>query len=163
MSFKPQAGRPLILGVDPGLNGALAWYNFKTKKLVSVVDAPILNSVPKDIDDLKMWELVGMNAEQTAFAVIEQVGAAPNDAKGAIFTFGERFRAIKTITTIHQIPQFFVRPSVWKPLVGLSGDKSESRVMASAKFPGFADSFKRAKDDGRAEAALLAAFGERML
>jgi crossover junction endodeoxyribonuclease RuvC len=38
----------------------------------------------------------------------------------------------------------------------LSADKGESRRRATQLFPDYADQWTRVKDDGRAEAALLA-------
>ena len=58
------------------------------------------------------------------------------------------------------IPCTLVTPGVWKRHHGLiGGDKSESRAKAIALWPGHADLFKRRKDDGRAEAALVAVYG----
>ena len=44
--------------------------------------------------------------------------------------------------------------------MGLRGKpKAASRGMATELFPDFADQFRRVKDDGRAEAALIARYG----
>ena len=53
-----------------------------------------------------------------------------------------------------------VRPMAWKKMMGLfKKPKAASRGMASELFPEFADQFRRVKDDGRAEAALIARYG----
>ena len=53
-----------------------------------------------------------------------------------------------------------VRPDAWKLAMGLRGKpKSASRGMATELLPSFADQFRRVKDDGRAEAALIARYG----
>jgi hypothetical protein len=41
----------------------------------------------------------------------------------------------------------------------LSTDKNASRALASQFFPDCSDQWKRVKDDGRAEAALIAHYG----
>jgi len=52
-----------------------------------------------------------------------------------------------------------VTPSTWKRWFKLSRDKEESRAKAIQLFPQRAELFKRRKDDGRAEAALIALYG----
>ncbi|MEF9603307.1 hypothetical protein O4J55_13490 [Paracoccus sp. PXZ] len=54
-----------------------------------------------------------------------------------------------------------VRPTTWKPALGLTADKRESLAMARELFPGAADMLSRAKDDGRAEALLLTEYHRR--
>lgn len=54
------------------------------------------------------------------------------------------------------IPVREITPSDWKAKLGLSSVKAASREKATMYFPDNADQWKRAKDDGRAEAALLA-------
>ncbi len=54
----------------------------------------------------------------------------------------------------------FITPQKWKKLVGLKGsDKGQSRALAAKLLPDYASEFKRVKDDGVAEAALLAYSG----
>lgn len=52
-----------------------------------------------------------------------------------------------------------VRPTVWKRALGLGKDKEASRLKAMQLFPS-AD-LRRKKDQGRAEALLLAVYGFR--
>ena len=49
-----------------------------------------------------------------------------------------------------------VRPAIWKKGAGIGKDKGSARKAAQERFPDAADLFARVKDDGRAEAALLA-------
>jgi hypothetical protein len=51
-----------------------------------------------------------------------------------------------------------VRPSVWKPKVGVTSDKQTSLALARALFPMAADQLKRQKDHNRAEALLIAEY-----
>jgi hypothetical protein len=54
-----------------------------------------------------------------------------------------------------------VDPSAWKKTMHLSTDKNASRALASQYFPDAADQWSRVRDDGRAEAALIAYYGAR--
>jgi hypothetical protein len=44
----------------------------------------------------------------------------------------------------------------------LTSDKDNSRVKAMELFPALTDDLARVKDDGRAEAVLLAEYGRRL-
>jgi crossover junction endodeoxyribonuclease RuvC len=59
---------------------------------------------------------------------------------------------------IYQIPHQLVTAAKWKKYFNLSQDKGISRRLASERFPHDAEQFSRVKDDGRAEAALLALY-----
>lgn len=152
----------LILGIDPGKKGALAWLDAETRKVFAIDDMP---STPRKIRE----SLTFYNRHKiTRFAVVEDVSSMTYvDASGkkrgqgakASFTFG--FDAGVTIGMLEalQIPVFFVKPATWKMLYGLSSNKADSLALATKKFPASAELFTRTKDDGRAEAALLALFG----
>jgi crossover junction endodeoxyribonuclease RuvC len=53
-------------------------------------------------------------------------------------------------------PVTFVRPQVWTKALGVGSDKGAHREAACRLFPTDAEQFARVKDDGRADAALLA-------
>ncbi len=59
------------------------------------------------------------------------------------------------------VPVRLITPAGWKRSVGLATGKNKdaSRAEAIRRWPGNADLFKRAKDDGRADACLIAIAG----
>ena len=59
------------------------------------------------------------------------------------------------------VPMFEVRPAEWKAALNLGTSKSASRERAMMQWPDDADQWRRARDDGRAEAALIAWYGVR--
>ena len=69
------------------------------------------------------------------------------------------------------VPFELVSPTVWKAAFGIrrtqdetkADKKTEARRVASVAFPSHAERFKRVKDDGVAEAALLALYGLKKL
>lgn len=152
----------LILGIDPGLTGAIAFYDPILKSIHHVSDIP-LNPTTNTIDLYALSNLINQHALQTALACVEDPSAMPNQGVVSMFTFGKVCGIINGIVASNNIPLFHVKPSVWKKILGLSSDKNLSRAMAAQKFPSSSDLFKRKKDDGRAEAALLAYFGTRFL
>lgn len=63
------------------------------------------------------------------------------------------------------LPSVHITPVVWKKAMlngGAGQDKGASIVHALRLFPNAADYLTRKKDDGRAEALLIAAFIRRM-
>lgn len=153
------------LGIDPGTRGALAVFDFERNELVTVIDVPTLPKTKKyvDIDMPALGQFIGAYAERIQLAVIEEVGSRPGEGRQTVFNFGFAAGAVAMAVASYLIPVFHTPPGVWKPLMGLSRDKNLSRIRASAFFPKHAALFKRVMDDGRAEAALLAKFGERLV
>jgi crossover junction endodeoxyribonuclease RuvC len=58
-----------------------------------------------------------------------------------------------------QVPYQLVTPNEWKRSFRLGPSKAEARIAAARLFPGSARYFARVRDEGRAEAALIALFG----
>ena len=52
-----------------------------------------------------------------------------------------------------------VTPQLWKKAMRLVADKDAARQRAVQLFPERAEWFRRVKDDGRAEAAMIALYG----
>lgn len=75
----------------------------------------------------------------------------------AAFAFGKVAGQLEQALACSGIPYAAVAPAKWKRALGLiGGDKSDSRKLACKLFPQYQHLFARVKDDGRAEAALLA-------
>ena len=157
--------KTLTLGADPGICGSLAFYDFTSKELVSVHDMPLKTKTAKynEIDLVALGLLIGEKAERIALAVIEEVGARPGEGRTTVFKFGFAAGALAMATASYLIPTHHTPPSVWKSLMGLSSNKDLSRKRAQDLWPSHSNLFTRKKDDGRAEAALLAKFGERLI
>lgn len=162
-----------VLGIDPGLSGAIALLDIRTKEPHVIYDMPTHEIKGKrKIDLYKLVHLIEVNALHTKYAFIEDVGAGvftgPGEKKrkqGAVsaFNFGNAHGIATGIVASFMIPIYFVKPAVWKLSMGLSRDKDASRQKASHLFPKHSNKWSRKCDDGRAEALLLAVFGSRYL
>ena len=94
--------------------------------------------------------------------VVENVSSMPRQA-GA-FNFGRSAGVVHGVLGALGVPMELVSPNVWKGAMGLrkmagetqDANKSRARELAVKLWPSQADLFKRVKDDGRAESALLA-------
>lgn len=149
----------IIVAIDPGFTGAIAFFR-PAMWLMEVYDMPVVpNKKGKNEIDLhNLHELLTPEDDKPHHAIVEQVAAMRGQGVTSMFRFGQGFGAIQMGLAAHQIPTDYVTPAKWKKHFGLSRDKGASRGLAMQKFPAIADKFKRVKDDGRAESALLALY-----
>ena len=139
----------IYLGIDPGKKGAIALLDSESLR-VTCHDMP--RTTP-ELHDL----IAGLPIIKAC--VLEKLFTGPAMGRVTLCTMFMNFGILKGALMWRDIPFKEVQPSKWKPALGLSKDKNASREMAMQMFPDDADQFKRVKDDGRAEAALLAHWG----
>jgi crossover junction endodeoxyribonuclease RuvC len=167
----------LVAGVDPGLGGALAWYNTETGA-VEVVDMPVLRLVRggKSKGEIDAHALAGLFWKRhTGHIYLEHVTPMPSfgepDSQGrprrqgasSGFAFGKGFGVVIGVIAAIGVPMTLVRANKWKNALGVPAAKDGARSRASQLLPQAADQWPRVKDDGRAEASLLALYGVRDL
>lgn len=154
----------LTFGIDPGLSGAVA-------TLVDGEPGPILDMPTRKIGD---WNEVAaeplaqfiriqreMHAGAWFSACIEKVGARPGDGGTSAFRFGDSYGVVRGVLESLGIEYTRAIPAVWKRRYGLIGqDKDEGRLLAIRRFPTMAEPLKRKKDNGRADALLIALWHE---
>lgn len=150
-----------IIGIDPGFSGAIAV--LEGLKLVSVSDMP---TVPvrwgqKTRNEVDCHGLYAVLSEASDLAhgvvvVLEDVTSSPQMGATSAFRFGQGYGAVQGVIAACGYRMELVRPAKWKKAMGLSRDKAASRVQALRLWPDQADLFSRVKDEGRAEAALMA-------
>lgn len=164
---------PYILGIDPGLSGALAVVEIATGELVTVKRMPVsvVNKQNKlNGADLAAW-LHGHADDEgrdVRFAYIEEVHSRPRQA--GQFQFGLNTGILHGMLYAKFIPFTTVAPAKWKAHFGIkrvgeetkADKKSEARELAMQLFPHMAHEFKRVKDDGVAESALIALYGAHL-
>ena len=151
-----------IIGIDPGLKGALAVWD---GELLAIEDMPIVKAKSRG-NDLNLpglvdiFDILGHGADH---AFIEQVSAMPGQGVSSTFKFGSVYGATRALVMANRIPMTLVHPSKWKPEFGLTKDKEVSRARALELFPRFSHLFSLKKHSDRAEAALIALYGRNML
>lgn len=150
----------VIAGIDPGKQGAIAFYEPITGEVQSIVDMPdSLSALAMLFQERLHCGLLVVIEDVSAMTYVDASGKTRGQGAAASFNFGKGVGEIHGILAALGIPMKSVKPAVWKALMRLSSDKNESRKLASEKFPKWKDKFARKKDDGRAEAVLLAIFG----
>jgi crossover junction endodeoxyribonuclease RuvC len=150
-----------ILGIDPGLSGALAL--LRPDGALAVHDMPTLQAGKRrEIDEIELARLIDA-AGPIERAVLEQVGVRPGEGAVGAFSFGRGYGLIRGILRAHFVPVVDVTPQRWHRAMGIKAGagKDASRALAKELFQHQAELFARVKDDGRAEAALIALWGTR--
>jgi len=156
----------MIIGIDCGLTGAVAFLDDKTAP--DVVDIPTesfgTGSVVKNqICAAALAILIRQRCEQASEvkAFVEKVNAMPGQGVSSVFSFGQSLGTILGVLGALQVPVEMIRPQRWKAFFSLTQDKEVSRTRAINIFPQIADKLQRKKDHNRAEALLLAEYGRR--
>lgn len=156
-----------IIGIDPGLSGAIACYDLEDERLV-VRDIPTHELVrngkkKREVDLYALARIIDDFASvQGARFWIEQVGAMPGQGVSSVFAFGKVYGVLLGVAAATFAPIETVPPQVWKRALKVPAAKDGARARASALFPNQSGLWARAKDDGRAEAALITAYGVRI-
>lgn len=149
------------IGIDPGISGAIAIIHDHGG--VTFHDMPTVTKLNGKGNQVDAATLANVLREYAVadIAYLEQVGAMPGQGVTSMFSFGDSFGVIRGILAAVGIPYCLVRPQKWKKRAGLSGrDKDAARAVAMNLYPSASSGLSRKKDVGRADALLLAHYGD---
>lgn len=147
----------IILGVDPGASGALAFFRTDRPAEIEVYDTPLAD---KQVDAAELARII--RASGATEAIVERVSAMPKQGVSSTFKFGMSYGAVLAAVGVLGLPLRQETPGRWKKHFRLTADKEQARGLAIRTWPGSPD-FRRKKDHGRAEAALLARFAAEVI
>lgn len=154
----------LVLGIDPDAFGALAFVDGDTGGLVDVVDMPMLDLKPaRLVDPFQVAAILDEWSTRIGFAYIEKAWARPTDPPSYAFRVGHNYGVLVGVVRAHFIRLETVSPQRWKKAMGVTSDKDKAREAASLKFPADCRRWGFKKHHGRAEAALIAAYGRQQM
>jgi crossover junction endodeoxyribonuclease RuvC len=152
----------IILGIDPGLTGAVAWSDGRDV----LVHALPLSSHKRQIDPVALTSLIQEWRELNgiSLAVVEGVTSRPGQGVVSVFTFGKTTGIILGVLGALHIPVVEPHPAVWKKRLfgGGTHPKSISVEYVRQRFPGLElrrTPRSRTLDDGLADAVCLAEWG----
>lgn len=159
-----------VLGIDPGLDGAAAVFDDRRLGYVEVFDLETVGEDTKrilNVTTLSRWVEARMpydeRVEHEHHAYLEYVNSNPAWGTGSVFRFGMSFGQLRATVELCGIPQTLVVARKWRPTYNIGNDKKAGLKKAIALFPNAADKFARVKDEHRADAALIAYYGYRIL
>tara|TARA_A100001035_G_C27774236_1_gene498077 strand:- start:1303 stop:1794 length:492 start_codon:yes stop_codon:yes gene_type:complete len=153
-----------IIGIDPGISGAVCFFN--DGKIIDVIEMPSMSEGKKNkkqVNGNQLYNEIKSHIyqinQQEISVVVEHVTAMPGQGVTSMFNFGQSFGVIKGICSAMQLPIHFVRPAKWKKYFNLINTaKDASRSRAIEIFPKFSEKLKRKKDSNKADAILIASY-----
>ena len=156
----------LIIGIDPGISGAICF--FENGVIKDIIDMPVMAEGKKNkrqVNGSQLYNEIVIRIKnfpkKDIFVVVEQVSAMPGQGVTSMFNFGQSFGVIKGICSAMQLPIYFVRPAKWKKHFNLlKTEKDASRSKVIEIFPYISSKLSRKKDSNKADAILLASYFE---
>lgn len=175
----------LTIGIDPGLTGAIAFVDHhghivavEDMWTIAIPEAGPNTTIKREIDVLSMWEAIRerVKADDAALAVMEHtssIGALQGEQ--AKLSLAASKASCMAVMTLANLDVHRVTPRAWKAFYGikepskgavdrdgkkLPDGKKQALALARKFWPG-CQAFAREKDHNRAEAALIARFGQR--
>lgn len=158
----------MIIGIDPGMSGAICLLT-ADGKIDKIYDMPVFDLGGKgkvrrmvNADKVAEW-LDCFRGRENVKAFIEKAQSMKGQGVASMFGYGVSYGMLLGILAACQIPRTPVTPQAWKKVMMQGLDKSSkdaARSKATQLWPDKADLFERAKDEHRAEAALIAYFGQ---
>lgn len=151
-----------FMGIDPGAFGAVAILDKDSRELV-VIDMPTLKvkrgpRVVNQVDAHMLADSLRPHVTGEIKALIEKVHAMPGQGVSSMFSFGRAAGIVEGVLAGLSVSFELIPPATWIKSMRTFGGKDGSRQRAQELFPDYAHLFARKKDDGRAEAALLACY-----
>ncbi len=152
----------IIIGIDPGINGAISI--IENKKIIEVYDTPTMIDGKKNKRQINGAQVTNifkerLNGEKEVVVVVEHVNAMPGQGVTSMFNFGQSFGVIKGICAALNLPIYFVRPTKWKKHFNLiKTNKDASRTKVIEVYPEISSKLHRKKDSNRADAILIALY-----
>ena len=154
----------LIIGIDPGISGAICF--FEDGKILDVIEMPTMAEGKKNKRQVngsqiynEILKKINKSENQNTRVIIEQVSAMPGQGVTSMFNFGQSYGILKGICSAMQLPMYFVRPAKWKKYFNLiNSEKDASRTKAIEIFPYFSSQLSKKKDSNKADAILIASF-----
>jgi crossover junction endodeoxyribonuclease RuvC len=146
-----------IVGIDPGAKGAIALIEgdslivrdmptVTNKKGNPRVDPAAFGAILREFNPSHVW--------------VEDVHSMPKQGVASTFAFGVAVGFAQGIPLALGFPMTVIGPAQWKSAMRCSADKNATRARASQLLPKHAHQWPLAKHDGRAEAALIALYGQ---
>ena len=155
----------MIIGIDPGLAGAVAVLS-NDDVVIDIFDMPTIKSGTKNFINRALLHYTLKShvdsATDATTVFIEAARPVPKSGEQASFAFGMSYDVPITIATCLGLRVEYIEPKAWKAANNLKGGKDQKKhsiTRAIQLYPDQCYYFTRVKDSDRAEALLIARFG----
>ena len=150
------------IGVDPGLSGAIAVMSSESLKIFDMPTMTVERNgkAKRQVSATELADLLYLYSGKDCHVYCERVSAMAGQGVTSVFSFGRSFGMIEGILAALHMPVTYVAPATWVKAVHRGAGKDASRQRAMELFPNNQADFKRVKDDGRSDSALIAYWGK---
>ena len=115
----------MIIGIDPGKNGGVAFIPDTDEIEAKAVKCP---ETPHEMAEIiTRAHLLSRDYNEKTFAVLEKVHSMPKQGVVSTFTFGTNYGMWKGILAAHKIPWIDVTPHKWQKFYGVMPKEKKSR------------------------------------
>ena len=164
----------IIIGIDPGLHGAVAVVDAETCRVIEVVDITTYETrvgkkVRSRLDEMRLLDELRrikakyqLGAAAELIAALEEVGPMPKDGAVGAFAFGSVYGEIKMALKACGYRVEGARPQEWKKALKVPALKSAAVSRADEIFPLDRHLWRGTRGGAladRAEAAMIAKYG----
>jgi len=162
-------GQIMKIGIDPGINGAIA---FVSDEEIILCDMPTIEQswsrpnkktgkIQRMVDTKTLYEMLfkecGEQKEDIESITIEVVHSMPKQGVSSTWAFSGAFYSALTVANMFDCQINMVLPTKWKKKFGLINmPKDAARLAVLKMYPGLIPQLKRKKDVDRADALLIA-------
>ena len=165
----------LVGGVDPGLDGAIAFIDPDARRVVAVFYMAALTttkdrSTKREIEPALLLATLRQLGHPVREVFIERAQATPQMGRSGAFNYGDSYGIARCAVAAMGWPITRVSAQQWKKWLGVKAAKDDAIIRASQLFPldtGFwtphRGQLSKTQCEGNAEATLIAAFGARRL
>ncbi len=150
----------LVLGIDPGLTGAVAVLGEGGRVLMAEPIPTVYRGggkVKREVDAAGIVHLLRPYAREMMLAAVEAVASRPGQGVASTFSLGHSLGVVCGVLAALAIPYRLVPPAAWKRHYGLPAEKEAARALATRLYPEVP--LHRKADHGLAEALLIARYG----
>lgn len=158
----------MIIGVDPGLDGAIFFLDAGAAIATPMptVEVKRGGKNKREIDIAAAVEILNFDLTNGAVAYVEQVGAMPGQGVSSMFSFGKSYGILLGVLAALYIGFNHVSPVTWKKALNVRGGKEAALLRASELMPQHSKYWTPKKGEltkaqalGIADAALIAYYG----
>lgn len=163
----------LILSADPGITGAICSYDTQLGRIqthdMPVVERKTGRTVKKMLNEVEVILLFGLYRDLgVQHFFVEQVSGLPGQSAPRAFNFGWGYGTLRMAAMANGMQLHAVPAATWKNAMRAPKDKLSAIQRANELMPHSAALWAKGSGDqaqrsGRAEAAMLALYAERVL
>jgi crossover junction endodeoxyribonuclease RuvC len=150
----------MIIGIDPGISGAIVLIDSHGGYIDSVMMPSIKTGKSSRVNAAAIVGFLSDYKSVICHCYIEQVGAMPGQGTSSMFNFGHSAGVVEGLIAGMGIPYSKITPQAWKKAYGLIGkDKDAARSRAVELYPSLRLLDQKGKGQAIADAIFIARHG----